>query len=256
MMKKKPKDEIVKKKIKHVNAALKGIEGIYKSEKERIDRSVAHLEKERVKDHIELMNRRRNELIFMKDKFTKLKNKVATNANKIKSKINKQKQRKNKEKSHFDELYRLNEHLKGIENQVKEIDTSRKVLLGKEKKLLNETKAFFNNNKEEINLHGLKNIANIKGILDNKTKILLEAQQALSKDSKNLLADKKILERITDKQLSIIYSINNKLKKLTDDHLKLIKEKQELGPEECRFKQMLDKITEEKKQLIAQLKNV
>ncbi|MCH8872919.1 hypothetical protein IH824_09145 [candidate division KSB1 bacterium] len=262
---KKNKKTNVKKSLKDINAktgpkyvteASKDIEGIYKSEKLKIDNALGKLEKERLKGYIELIDKRKKEILFRKGKFDELKNNIIKNATNVKRQINKLKNQKIKEKFHFDKLYKLNEHLKSMEEQVKDIDVSRKTLITKEKVLLDEIKDFFTQNKEEIEYHGLKTVAQIETVLDKKTRILAEASHALGEDRSALFADKRLLESITDKQLRLIYKINNRLKELNTSHIKLLKEKQELKTEEFEFRQMLDKINEEKTDLITQLKNI
>ena len=65
---------------------------------------------------------------------------------------------------------------------------------------------------------------------------------------------KKLLEKITDKQLDSVYQINLKLKNLTDEYRKILREKQELKTEDFEFTQMLKDVKKKRDALIGELK--
>ena len=61
----------------------------------------------------------------------------------------------------------------------------------------------------------------------------------------------------TDKQdFNILARVPEELKKLRDQHLNLLKERQSLKTEDYKFKQMLEKISQEKSKLLLQLRNI
>jgi len=241
---------------KRIEQSSKAIELAYEREKKRINDSLLQMDKDRLINHITLMDKRRLIVQFKKDKLNELEKSLAKHIFRIKHQIDRLKRRKIDEKNHFDRLYVLNEHLKQVENQSKDIAVSRKTLFGKEKQLLSELKSFFKDNQKELRYHGLKKVKKIKGVVDKKTKILIETLHLINDDLGTTYKDKQIIERITDNQLNKVYMINKKLKRLAEEHRKLLIRRQELKTEEIEFMQTVDEITEKRKGLIKELRTL
>jgi hypothetical protein len=252
----KNKKSISKSAVVHkpVAETSKRIEESYAAEKRKIDNAVLELEKERLKSYIDLSNKRVAMLILKRKKLDELGKDLAKHTVYLKNQIRIQGAKKEEEKGRFDRLYTLNEHLKQIESQVKDVAVSRKVLLQREKDLLSGTKKFFDENKEDIQRHGLTKFKKVEGVLDKKSRILAETAHLMDEDLNSIFLDKRLLEKITDKQLDSVYQTNLKLKNLTEEYRKILREKQELKTEEFEFIQMLKDVKKKRDALIGELK--
>lgn len=242
-VKKAPARKAPKRTVKHSSEA---IELSYAEEKKKIDRSLDDLERERLRGHIELLNKRKAIVQIKKQKLEELERSISSHANAVKSQISRLKKNKTGEKGEFDHLFTLNEHLKRMESQVRDVTISRRATLKKENELLREIKIFFKKNRHSLERYGSKNITHINQVLDKKTRILADAAHILNEDVHELGKDKSILEKLTDAQLNKVYALNEKLKKLEDEAKSLHVKKQTLRSEDFDYDHAIDEIERKK----------